>query len=83
MTTARMIPSSGIFLEGQHKMRKEYKEVNFDLLQARHDNFSFSKAIETRKNVFNTIHFEGIINEPHHPTVKLHLRQPVNQVDYS
>jgi len=62
------------YMDGHHKMKKYYKDVNFDLLQARHDNFSFSKAIETRKNVYNTIHFEGIVQEPHHPTVKLHLK---------
>ena len=36
---------------------RNYKDINFDTLKERHDNFSFSKAIETQHQVHDTLHF--------------------------
>ena len=36
---------------------KHYKDINFDTLKERHDNFSFSKAIEVKHQVYDTLHF--------------------------
>lgn len=34
-----------------------YKNINFDTLKERHDNFSFEKAIETKHQQYDTMHF--------------------------
>jgi hypothetical protein len=36
---------------------KNYKNINFDTLKERHDNFSFGKAIEVKHQVYDTLHF--------------------------
>ena len=42
------------------KCRKNYKDITFDNLKQRHDNFFFEKAIKTKNEYFDTIHFKGI-----------------------
>ena len=42
--------------KGQSFIR-HYKDINFDTLKERHDNFSFNKAIETKHEVYDTLHF--------------------------
>mgnify|MGYP007096721726 CR=1 FL=1 len=37
-----------------------YKNINFDNLKERHDNFSFEKVIETKTKIYDSIHFQGI-----------------------
>lgn len=39
---------------------RHYKHINFDTLKERHDNFSFEKAIETKQQVYDTLHFQGL-----------------------
>ena len=39
---------------------KHYKEITFDTLKERHDNFSFEKVLKTKNEVYNTMHFQGI-----------------------
>ena len=34
-------------------------EINFTTLKQRHDNFAFEKTLETRPQVYNSIHFES------------------------
>ena len=36
---------------------KHYKEITFDTLKERHDNFSFEKVLKTKNEVYNTMHF--------------------------
>jgi hypothetical protein len=44
-----------------------YRDVDFDVMKLRHDNFSFRQAVEAKNKLFNTLHFKGILNEPHNP----------------
>ena len=37
-----------------------YKDITFDTLKERHDNFSIDKVIQTKNQVYNTLHFQGI-----------------------
>jgi len=39
---------------------KHYKNINFDTLKERHDNFSFGKAIEVKHQVYDTLHFQDL-----------------------
>jgi hypothetical protein len=39
---------------------KNYKNINFDTLKERHDNFSFGKAIEVKHQVYDTLHFQDL-----------------------
>ena len=48
-------------------MASHYKMINFDTLKERHDNFSFEKAIETKGKVYDTLHFQGLYNDPSNP----------------
>ena len=34
-----------------------YKEICFDTLKQRHDNFSFDKALESKQKLHDTLHF--------------------------
>jgi len=50
---------------GNNKVRtsmfaNQYKEITFDTLKERHDNFSFDKVIETKHQVYDTLHIQGI-----------------------
>ena len=38
---------------------RHYKEINFDTLKQRHDNFSFAKTLQSKFTTHNTIHFEN------------------------
>ena len=44
-----------------------YKNINFDNLKERHDNFSFEKAIDTKTKIYDSLHFQGIHAHPHNP----------------
>lgn len=39
---------------------RHYKDINFETLKERHDNFSFHKAIETQHIVHDTLHFQNL-----------------------
>ena len=38
-------------------LRNYYKDITFDTLKERHDNFSFDKVINTKAKVYDTMHF--------------------------
>ena len=40
-----------------HPLRKFYRNITFDTLKERHDNFSFNKAIQTKQVIHDTMHF--------------------------
>jgi hypothetical protein len=52
---------------------KHYKEITFDTLKERHDNFSFEKVIETKNHLHNTIFFN---NPPNNSNLVLFMKQP-------
>ena len=39
---------------------KNYKDITFDTLKERHDNFSIEKVLSTKNQIYNTLHFTGI-----------------------
>ena len=50
--------------ENVRKFKAAFKDINFDTLKERHDNFSFEKTIEVRPIIYSTIHFKGGSMEP-------------------
>ena len=67
------------------KCRKNYKDITFDNLKQRHDNFFFEKAIKTKNEYFDTMHFKGIFKNPNTPKIILFQKQhvPVPKRDFS
>ena len=55
---------------------KHYKEITFDTLKERHDNFSFEKVLESKNQVFDTIHFNNVVEKPNNPNLILFMKQP-------
>jgi len=53
------------------KAIQTYKPINFDTLKHRHDNFSFEKAIETKHLVYDTLHFQDMIENQLNPNLIL------------
>lgn len=49
--------------------RKQYKNISFDTLKHRHDNFSFEKTMETRPKIYNSIHWQGIYEHSQNPDI--------------
>jgi hypothetical protein len=39
----------------------DYKDLNFDTLKERHDNFSFEKVLELKQKTYNSLHFQGVL----------------------
>jgi hypothetical protein len=57
-----------------HPLRQYYRNITFDTLKERHDNFSFNKVIRT-KQVFNdTIHFQGLLDRPTDPKLVVYKK---------
>ena len=54
---------------------KHYKDITFDTLKERHDNFSYEKVLRTKNQVYNTMHFTGIIERPNNPNMLLFMKQ--------
>jgi hypothetical protein len=52
-----------------HPMRKFYRDINFDTLKERHDNFSFNKAIKTKMQTNDTMHFQNLLTKPTEPVM--------------
>ena len=48
---------------------KNYKEITFDTLKERHDNFSFEKVLRSKNQIHDTMHFQGI--REHNPAMML------------
>ena len=40
---------------------QHYKEINFDTLKERHDNFCFEKVLETKNQLHDTVYFNNPI----------------------
>lgn len=51
---------------------KHYKDINFDTLKERHDNFSFEKVLETKNQLHDTMFFN---NQPNNPNLILFMKQ--------
>ena len=51
---------------------QHYKEITFDTLKERHDNFSFEKVIDTKNQLHDTIFFN---NPPNNPNLILFMKQ--------
>lgn len=50
-------------------LQPQYRDNTFEILKARHDNFSFKKAIDTKNKMYNTMNFEGILEHPLQPNL--------------
>jgi hypothetical protein len=48
-------------------LRAHYKDITFDTLKERHDNFSFDKVVKAKFKVADTMHFEGMTTRPTNP----------------
>jgi len=59
---------------GANVFTKHYKDITFDTLKERHDNFCFEKVLQTKNQVYNTMHFTGIIERPNNPNQILFLK---------
>ena len=49
--------------------RKHYKDITFDTLKERHDNFFFEKVIDVKNKFNDTMHFSGILKHPNTPSM--------------
>tara|TARA_B110000285_G_C15108227_1_gene609320 strand:+ start:92 stop:301 length:210 start_codon:yes stop_codon:yes gene_type:complete len=58
-----------------HPMRAFYRNINFDTLKERHDNFSFNKAIRTKQDANDTMHFQNLLNKPTDPVMVVYKKQ--------
>lgn len=58
-----------------HPMRKFYRDITFDTLKERHDNFSFNKAIATKSITNDTMHFQNLLNKPTEPVMVVFQKQ--------
>ena len=56
-------------------------------MKERHDNFCFEKVLQTKNQVYNTMHFTGIIEKPNNPNQIFFMKQPgqerANREQYS
>ena len=52
-----------------HPLRKFYRNITFDTLKERHDNFSFNKAVRTQQALNDTIAFQKILENPNDPRI--------------
>ena len=58
-----------------HPFRQFYRNITFDTLKERHDNFSFNKAIDTKQQIHDTIHFRGLLEHPNEPVLVVFKKQ--------
>lgn len=54
---------------------KHYKDITFDTLKERHDNFSFEKVLEAKNELYNTMNFEGLDKNPNNPNLVIYFKQ--------
>lgn len=57
-----------------HPLRKFYRNITFDTLKERHDNFSFNKAIKTKQETFDSMHFQGLYDTPTDPVMVIYKK---------
>ena len=62
---------------GQSKQvfNRHYKDITFDTLKERHDNFCFEKVLQTKNQIYDTMHFTGIVERPNNPSLVLFKKQ--------
>ena len=60
-------------------LRGHYKDITFDTLKERHDNFSFDKVITTKHKVYDTMHFEKITTHPTNPDLLIFKKMQENR----
>lgn len=58
-----------------HPFRAFYRNITFDTLKERHDNFSFNKAVDTRQQQHDTMHFKGLLENPTDPVMVVFQKQ--------
>ena len=57
-----------------HPLRQYYRNITFDTLKERHDNFSFNKVIRTKQVLNDTIHFQGLLDRPTDPKLVVYKK---------
>ena len=65
-----------------HPMRKFYRNITFDTLKERHDNFSFNKAIKTKQIIHDTMHFQNLLNKPTDPVMVVYKKKETDKQDH-
>ena len=65
-----------------HPLRKFYRNITFDTLKERHDNFSFNKAIKTKQVIHDTMHFQNLLNKPTDPVMVVYKKKETDKPDY-
>ncbi|CDW77779.1 ubiquitin conjugating enzyme e2 [Stylonychia lemnae] len=58
-----------------HTFRKLYREINYESIQKMQNNFFFQKAIQTKNQLYDTMHFNGILENPNTPKLILFKKQ--------
>ena len=58
-----------------HPLRKFYRNITFDTLKERHDNFSFNKAVNTKQKMHDTMHFTNLLEDPTDPKMVIFKKQ--------
>ena len=58
-----------------HPLRQFYRNINFDTLKERHDNFSFNKAVRTNQELNDTMAFQGLLEDPTDPKIVIFKAQ--------
>ena len=61
--------------------RQFYRNITFDTLKERHDNFSFNKAIDTKGQIHDTMHFKGLLDRPTDPVMVVYKKQNEGETD--
>ena len=64
-----------------HPFRQFYRNITFDTLKERHDNFSFSKASDSKAQVYDTMHFKGLLDRPTDPVMVVYQRMQEEVTD--
>ena len=65
-----------------HPMRKFYRNITFDTLKERHDNFSFNKAIKTKQITHDTMHFQNLLNKPTDPVMVIYKKMETDKQEH-
>ena len=60
---------------GKNVYNRHYKDITFDTLKERHDNFSFEKVLATKHQIYNTMHFTGVVERPNNPNQVMFMKQ--------
>ena len=55
-------------------LRQFYRNITFETLKERHDNFSFNKAIDVKAQIHDTMHFKGLLDRPTDPVMVVYKK---------